>query len=98
MMMCRLKLSAVQLWQQLITWIFHSVIIHVNVTCVNITVNGERFAGLNFRVFQEHRESFPVNIYLYYTNFIMALFKCCKHKASQKFSLEKVHWVESAKV
>ena len=29
------------------------------------TVNGERFAGLNFHVFcgfQEHRESFPVNL------------------------------------
>ena len=30
------------------------------------TVNGERFAGLNFRIFrgfQEHCESFPVNIH-----------------------------------
>ena len=30
------------------------------------TINGERFAGLNFRVFhgfQEHRESFTVNIH-----------------------------------
>ena len=26
------------------------------------TVNGERFAGLNFRGFHEHCESFPVNI------------------------------------
>ena len=32
------------------------------------TVNGERFTGLNFRGFhgfQEHRESFPVNVYMY---------------------------------
>ena len=28
------------------------------------TVNVERFAGLNFRDFQENRESFFVNIYL----------------------------------
>ena len=29
---------------------------------------------------------------------IMALFKCCKRKAPQKFSREKLHWVEYAKV
>ena len=28
----------------------------------------------------------------------MVLFKCCKRKAPQKFSCEKLHWVESAKV
>ena len=42
------------------------------------TVNGERFAGLNFRIFhgfQEHRESFPVNVYKLC---IMALLKYCK--------------------
>ena len=42
-----------------------------------ITVNGERF-GLNFCVFhgfQEHRESFPVNIYKLC---IMVLLKYCK--------------------
>ena len=52
------------------------------------TVNGERFAGLNFRGFQEHRESFPVNIYKLR---IMALFKCCKRKAPRKFFREKLH-------
>ena len=46
------------------------------------TVNRERFAGLNFcvfRGFQEHCESFPVNIYLrtLYKLRIMALFNCC---------------------
>ena len=42
------------------------------------TVNGERFTGLNFHVFhgfQEHRESFPVNIYKLC---VMALVKYCK--------------------
>ena len=29
---------------------------------------------------------------------IMALLKCCKRKALQKFSHEKLHWVESTKV
>ena len=33
-----------------------------NLTAV-ATVNGQRFAGLNFRGFQEHRESFSVNIH-----------------------------------
>ena len=65
---------------------------------VETTVNGERFTGLNFRVFcgfQEHRESFPMNIYKLC---IMALLKYCKHKAPRKFSREKLHWVESMKV
>ena len=42
-------------------------------TSQDYTVNGERFAGLNFHVFrgfQDHRESFPVTIYLYYTNLV----------------------------
>ena len=59
------------------------------------TVNGERFTGLNFRGFQEHRESFPVNLYLYYYN---GLVKCYKLKAPRKFSREKLHWMEFAKV
>ena len=74
----------------------HNVIYYEHFIPLN--VNGERFAGLNFRVFrgfQEHRKSFPVNLYI---SFIMALFKCCKHKAPQKFSCEKLHTVESAKV
>ena len=29
---------------------------------------------------------------------IIALFKCCKRKAPQKLSREKLHWAESAKV
>ena len=58
-----------------------------------ITVNWERFTGLNFRGFrgfQEYRESFPINIHKLR---IMVLFKCFKHKAPfirwslQKFSL-----------
>ena len=28
----------------------------------------------------------------------MTLFKCFKHKALRKFSREKLHWVEPAKV
>ena len=51
------------------------------------TINGERFAGLNFpvfRCFQEYHESFSMNIYLaiLYKHLIMAL--CFKHKAPQK--------------
>ena len=56
---------------------------------VRFTVNGERFAELNFCIFhsfQQHKLC------------IMALFKCFKHKAPQKFSHEKLHWVESTKV
>ena len=67
-------------------------------SCLN-SVNGERFAGLNFRIFcgfQEHRESFPVNIIQALYNGIV--FKCCKRKAPQKFSREKLRWVESVKV
>ena len=55
------------------------------------TVNGERFAGLNFRVFlgfHEYCESFSVNIYII-TSFVytMALFKYFKRKESQVFPL-----------
>ena len=53
-----------------------------------ITVNRERFAGLNFcffRSFQGYRESFSVKLH------IMALFKCFKRKGPQKFSCEKLH-------
>ena len=45
----------------------------IYVAIQTITVNGERLAGLNFRVFhsfQEHRESFPLNNDLYYTSFV----------------------------
>ena len=37
------------------------------------TVNGERFAGLNFFVFhsfQECHKTFSVNTYLYYASFV----------------------------
>ena len=53
-----------------------SMYIHTYIhTCLQLeyTVNGERFPGPNFHVFrgfQEHHESFPVNIYLYYTSFV----------------------------
>ena len=63
--------------------------------CNYYTVNGERFAGLNFCGFQGYRERFSVNIYKLH---IMALFKCFKSKALRKFSREKLHWVESMKV
>ena len=67
------------------------------------TVNVERFAALNFRVFhgfQDH-ESFSVNIYSHkqalYTGIVYKP-KCLKCKAPQKFSREKLYWVEFAKV
>ena len=68
------------------------------VTVKLCTVNGERFTGLNFRIFygfQEYCESFSVTIHKLH---IMALFKCFKRKALQKYPREKLHWVESAKV
>ena len=63
------------------------------------TVKGGRFARLNFHSFhdsQEYHKSFSVNIYC--KLLIMALFDCFKRKAPQKFSDEKLYWVESAKV
>ena len=54
--------------------------------CIAITVNRERFAGLNFCSLQEYHESFIVNIL--YKLWIMALFKCFKRKALLKFSRE----------
>ena len=67
-----------------------------------LTVNGERFTGLNFRVFhgfQEYRESFSVNIYLYYTSFIW--WRCLSVlnvRLRESFPANKFHWVESMKV
>ena len=59
--------------------------------------NGERFAGLNFHIFhsfQEHCESFPVNIlFILY----MVFFKCRKCNKPQKYFREKLHWVYAAK-
>ena len=55
-----------------------------------ITVNGERFAGLNFRGFEEYRKNFSVNIRKLR---IMALFKCFKRKVQRKFSRENfIEW------
>ena len=63
------------------------------------TVNGERFTGLNvcvFHGFQEHCESFPVNIYLriIYKLRIMALLKCCKRMAPRKFKFPVKNFIE----
>ena len=60
-----------------------------HVLCV-ATINRGRFTGLNFHGFQEYRKSFSMNLYLYlYKLHIMALFKCFKCKAPQKFSHKK---------
>ena len=62
------------------------------------TINWERFAGLNFHVFcgfQEYCEIFS-GILIYIIQAL--LFKHFKCKSPQKFSREKLHWVESVKV
>ena len=56
------------------------------------TVNGERFAGLNFRDFLAYREIFPVNFQLQVSN---------KHwwaNAPQKYFREKLQRAETANV
>ena len=67
---------------------------------VPYTINRERFAGINFCVFcsfQEYHESFSMNIIQASCNGTCCLsIKYFKHKAPQKFSREKLHWVESA--
>ena len=83
-----------------ITITFTQLVIYIeepNLGWAIYTINRERFAGLNFYVFrgfQEHRKSFPVNIYKLC---IMTRYYC-KHKTPQKFSCEKLYWMESAKV
>ena len=83
-----------------ITITFTQLVIYIeepNLGWAIYTINGERFARLNFyifRGFQEHHKSFPVNIYKLR---IMTRY-CCKHKTPQKFSREKLYWMESAKV
>ena len=57
--------------------------------CFNYTINGEIFAGLNFRGSQEYCESFSMNIFC--KLLIMALFECFKRKVLQKFSRGKLY-------
>ena len=62
------------------------------------TVHGERFAGLNCRVFAVFKSIAEVFHEYLFKLHIMVLFKCFKRGALQKFSREKLHWVESTKV
>ena len=57
----------------------------INLYYKEYTVNGERFTGINFCDFQEHRESFPVNIHFIH---IMALFSVVNVRHSESFPVK----------
>ena len=70
------------------------------------TINGERFTGLNFYIFQEYHDSFPADFFKIIQALYNGIMLSFKRKAPPVLNVryrqscreEKLHWVESAKV